>query len=74
MSCKPVVQSNPGNLTGLQLELFKKNSYGLQPGCKKQPGLLNMNLATLKQPNPVATPNPNRNPRPNILKYSEYSE
>ena len=42
MSCNLVVQSNPGNLNGLQLELFKKNeSYGLQPGCKKQPGLLN---------------------------------
>ena len=62
MSCNPVVQSNPGNLTGLQLELFKKIIVmGCNPVVKSNPGCLtglqpilgfNPNLATLKQPYP----------------------
>ena len=62
MSYNPVVQSNPGNLTELQLELFKKIIFmGCNPVVKSNPGCLtglqpkmgcNPNLATLKQPNP----------------------
>ncbi len=41
MSYNPMVQSNPGNLTGLQLKLFKKLiAMGCNPVVKITPGCL----------------------------------